>query len=107
MESMSDFFDGIDFDGDGAGSGLGMERLAANADSTRIRLSDAVYEGVSRVPPADDELEDDDPDGDGVPGRHSHAMPDEKPDPAAQWDDAQGCWIKWNVETNAWEPLVG
>lgn len=75
-----------------------LDQLAAEGDATRIRLSDATYEGVSRVPTEGE------PDPTPV-GPKRHAIPDEKPDPAAQWDDAKGCWIKWDPSANRWVEL--
>jgi hypothetical protein len=74
-------------------------RMQAEADATRIRLSEHVYEGVSRVPPADGEEEPTEV------GPATFAMPDEKPHPRAQWDDLKGCWILWDDATASWQTI--
>ncbi len=77
----------------------GSERRAAEADATRIRLSDHVHKNVSRLPPSKVEEADQGPEGE--------PMPDEKPDPRAQWDDVRAVWILWDQEKGAWIDLDG
>jgi hypothetical protein len=31
--------------------------------------------------------------------------PDEKPDPAAQWDEVHGVWMRWHEDEDRWVPL--
>lgn len=75
----------------------GFDEAAADADATRARLSDHLYEGVSRVPGGDD--------GEDVGGPDARPMPDERPDPRAQWDGVRGCWILWDPDSQSWEPI--
>ena len=62
----------------------------------RIRLSDATYEGASRIPASDE------PEAESGPERH--AMPAERPDPRAQWDGIRGVWVVYDESVNAWVP---
>ena len=84
---------GLDVDGHG------LDRLAAEGDATRIRLSDSVYEGVSRLPdaaPADDADH---------PGAGRVGQPAERPHPRAQWDDVRGEWILFDAALGDWRPV--
>ncbi len=73
-----------------------FDTMAAEADATRIRLSDHTHEGVSRIPSGPDVETDDGPD--------RRAMPHDKPDPRAQWDGVAGEWIIWDDDAGDWVP---
>jgi hypothetical protein len=99
------FFDGLSKytrsnrrDGQQRGYDDGLARAAADGDATRIRLSDSVHEGVSRIPPAASGAAED-----LEPTRH--AQPDDKPDPRAQWDGVEGHWIVWDEAADDWVPI--
>jgi hypothetical protein len=36
---------------------------------------------------------------------HRHVQPQNKPDPAAQWDEIEGQWEVWDAEAGAWKAV--
>jgi hypothetical protein len=67
---------------------------------TTGRLSDSLYEGTSRVPPAPET------DPGPEPTAH-HPVAGERPDPRAQWDDVRACWVVWDEDAGDWLPVPG
>lgn len=77
--------------------------LRDDAVSASFRVGILGSSSESHLPPAP-EVEND---PDWVdPGLVEHTMPQERPHPKAQWDDAEGRWIIWDKAANAWVPVL-
>ena len=101
------FFDGLDGDEERPGWQVGPRRRWSPPPTGR--LSHFAYTDPEDydVPRGERSDEDEEADEESVDrGPEFHPMPDEKPDPRAQWDGIRGCWTVYDPTAGEWEAIT-
>lgn len=100
------FFDGLGADREASGWRVGPRHDWSAPPPGRLdpfAYTDPDAYDVARIPGPDDE---DDADDEVEHAPAFHPMPDEKPDPRAQWDGTSGCWTVYDESVGDWLPIT-